>query len=409
MEGSHEPSRAAPSTLAPRQPIAPRSGERHFHGPADQFPLADADWDRIRACIDAVVALRSGRAEWLHTTGQDPTLHLPGHMWNDPFVDAQFAHLARKDRHTIEHLRCLTYNFTGFSLLSMGPCGDRPDLLAVPADVDAIVRGNSERAGAIADGFVGITRGLPVDRLVDVPRLFGESGVAVDGRITNCDSWSTQQRLNGLHHAGVIDLLRARARARGAVRIVEIGAGYGSLAHALHRLCGAVDYTIVDLPESLIYSTIYLSTTLPEVPHTVLQAGQPLPPRRPGVTYVGNHLLPSLLSEFGEIDLAVNVMSLSEMSPAQVAHYGTAARTLLGSSGVFYEQNYVEAGVQTDVIAILRRIFGYGAELLETPNPHRGRGPARLWSNRYLGALCNRGGLRPIATEAGPAPDQQRP
>ena len=56
-------------------------------------------------------------------------------------------------------------------------------------------------------GNVRITQGMPRERLVRTPRLFGESGWDVDGTIVNHDTWSTQQRLNGLHWSGVLDLL----------------------------------------------------------------------------------------------------------------------------------------------------------------------------------------------------------
>jgi hypothetical protein len=377
---------------------------RRFHGPADNQRLCAADWAVIERRIDAVESLRRSRSAWLAANGLDAALHLPGHMWDADFVDVNYRKLVRKDRHTIEHLRCLTYNFTGFSLLTMAPCTEHPDVPEVPPDADAILRAHADRAAAVADSFVAITSGMPRERVVAAPRLFAESGIDVDGSIVNCDTWATQQRLNGLHHSGVLDHLQRAVRRRGFARVVEIGAGYGNLAHALTTAIGPIDYTIIDLPESLIYSSIYLPVTLPAVPHTLVQPGQQLPAAGPGITYLGNHLLPVFLPQLGEVDLVVNMLSLSEMSPAQVAHYGAAARRLIGTDGVFHEQNYMEPGVQTDIVSILRGIFGYAALLQETPNPHRGRGEARQWTNRYHGALWNRGGVRPIPTAAAPAP-----
>ena len=370
-----------------------------FLGPRDNFPLGDADFARACAHAATMVALRAGRADYLAAHGLDPRVYLPGHMWDADFVATNFAKLARQDRRTIEHLRLLCYNFTGFSLLHMAPFVDLPDVAVIPPDADAILRAASPRLAELAAGWTAATAGLPAERIVAAPRLFGESGFEVDGRIVNLDTWGTQQRLNGLHGSGVLDFLQRRKAERGYVRIVEIGAGYGNLAYSLHRILGALDYFVVDLPESMIYSSIYLDTVLAEAPCRVAAPGRPLPAGR-GVTFVGNHLLAEFLPQIGTVDLVINVMSLSEMSPPQVAHYGRAVHQLLGTSGVFYEQNYIEPGIQTDVVAILGEQLPYGAEVAETQPAHRGRGVARLWGNRPLAGLWDGGRTRALAAPA---------
>lgn len=371
-----------------------------FFGPRDNFPLSADDWTRIDAVIDAIVALREGRREYLQTNRLDPRLHLPAHMWDRDFVAAHFALLASKDRHTISHLRCFTHNFTGFSLLAMAPCQLSPEVRSVPADADARIRAVAGLASKVAVEFVRITRGLPKDRIAQTPRLFAESGWDVDGTLVNCDTWATQQRLNGLHGSGVLDLLQTRVRERGFARVVEIGAGYGNLGHALHGAVGPIDYTVVDLPESLIYSAIWLPTVLGGQRWTIARPGERLATPSPGATFVANHTIGEYLPQLGEVDLVINTMSLSEMSADQIAHYGRIAQQLIGARGVFYEQNYTEPGVQTDLVPILARLFGHGALLDETANPHRGRGNARMWANCYRGELWNRGGVRPIPRES---------
>lgn len=379
--------------MSPRPEVRP-----HFFGPRDNFPLSAADWRRVCDLCDAVESLRAGRAEYLRTHGLDPKVHLPAHMWGQDFVASNYRKIVRKDRHTIEHLRCLTYNFTGFSMLAMAACQNAPEVGEVPADADAMIRSVARNASAATVEFVRITQGMPAARLARTPRMFGESGWDVDGTIVNYDTWSTQQRLNGLHHAGVLDMLQQRVRERGFARIVEIGAGFGNLAYSLRAAVGPVDYTIVDLPESLIYSSIWLSTVLPEEVSTLAQPGTPLAAPRAGVTFLANHMIGEFLPQLGEVDLVINTMSLSEMSAQQIEHYGRAARQLIAARGVFYEQNYVEPGVQTDLVPILARVFGYGAQLDETPNPHRGRAIARMWANGYRDELWTRGGVTPIPT-----------
>ena len=45
--------------------------------------------------------------------------------------------------------------------------------------------------------------------------------------------------------------------------VLEIGAGYGGLAHHLLGILGNVTYFIVDLPETLLFSASYLSSLNP--------------------------------------------------------------------------------------------------------------------------------------------------
>jgi hypothetical protein len=366
-----------------------------FFGPRDNFALADDDWHRIELLCDRVAALRQGRSEYLRQRGLDPELYLPAHLWGQDFVPRNFDRIASKDRHAIRHLRFLTYNFTGFSLLRMAASEDT-ELLVVPDDVDAQVRRAARNAHAVTVGFVRDVQGLPRERIVATPRLFGESGWDVDGTIVNYDTWSTQQRLNGLHGSGVLDWLQRRRQANGRVRVVEIGAGFGNLAHALMQTVGPIDYTIVDLADSLIYSTIWLTTVRADVPWHLVEPGDRLATAPSRVTFLANHLLDEFLPQLGNVDLVINTLSLSEMSPAQVALYARIVKQLIGDDGVFYEQNYIEPGVQTEIRPILAAAFGHRALLRPTQPPHGGRGEVRMWSNRYCGELWNGGAAEPL-------------
>lgn len=383
---------------------------REFVGPRDNWKLSDQDFAAACELCERMVALRDGRADYLRERGLDERIYLPSHMWGQPFVASNFRKIAQQDRHTIDHLRFLTYNFTGYSMLTMAACENTPELLEVPADVDAIVRTAAGRAADAAVEFVRSTQAMPRERIVTTPRMFGESGWDVDGAVVNWDTWSNQQRINGLHGSGVLDLLQRRVRENGRARVLEIGAGFGNLAHAIHGvLGGAVDYVVVDLPESMIYSSIWLSTVLRGRRCTVARPGAPLATGEggngSGTTFVANHLLDEFLPQLGTFDLVLNVMSLSEMSPAQVGYYGACASDLIGETGVFYEQNYLLAGIHTDVVSILAGELPHGALLEETAaTPHRGRGTARTWTNRYCGELWNRGGFTPIARGHGAAP-----
>lgn len=377
---------------------------REFFGPRDNFPLSPRDFTNACGLCDSMVTLRNERAAYLAAHGLDPKVYLPAHMWGGDFVAANFAKIAKQDLHTISHLRCLTYNFTGHSLLTMSPCENMPDIPEVPADADAIIRRVAGRASDATVDFVRCTQTMPRERIVTTPRMFGESGWDVDGTIVNYDTWSVQQRINALHCSGVLDFVQRRAAKRGRARVLEIGAGFGNVAYNLHRMLGPVDYFVVDLPESMIYSSVWLSTVLPQQRCTIVQPGAVLGAPSAGTTFVPNHLLEEVLPQIGEVDLVINCMSLSEMSPLQVAYYGNCTSELIGRDGVFFEQNYLLPGVHTDIVSVLGGELSHGALLDETVAPHRGRGTARLWANGYCGELWDRGGLTPLRTGTRTAP-----
>jgi SAM-dependent methyltransferase len=94
--------------------------------------------------------------------------------------------------------------------------------------------------------------------------------------------------------------------ARDDLRVLDIGAGYGRLAHRMAQLVpGLVDYACADaIPESTYVCERYLAHRLVQPPCRVIE-------------------LPDASREIsaGRFDLAVNVHSFSEMSIASVEHW----------------------------------------------------------------------------------------
>jgi putative sugar O-methyltransferase len=85
--------------------------------------------------------------------------------------------------------------------------------------------------------------------------------------------------------------------------IVEIGAGYGRTAYALLGIFPAASYTIVDIEPALSVSRWYLASLYPDRDIRFLNADDVTPER------------------IGEVDLAVSISSLQEMTHEQVAAY----------------------------------------------------------------------------------------
>jgi hypothetical protein len=84
---------------------------------------------------------------------------------------------------------------------------------------------------------------------------------------------------------------------------VEIGAGYGRTAYSLLGVFRQARYTIIDIEPALSLSRFYLSTLYPTRDITFIDAGSPS------------------ASSLQDVDLAVSISSLHEMTPEQVAAY----------------------------------------------------------------------------------------
>jgi hypothetical protein len=167
--------------------------------------------------------------------------------------------------------------------------------------------------------------------------MMGQQGWTIGGIIVNHDTYAIQERINILYEAGIIAWLSGLGR---APRILEIGGGYGALAFALRRICPTAAYTICDLPESLMFSGLYL--TLCEQDDTrMIGADESLAPHleTPGVSLLPNYMLHMLLEQKVSFDLVINTLSMSEMSAHQVGGYAAAIARLIGTSGIFFEQN----------------------------------------------------------------------
>jgi hypothetical protein len=168
-------------------------------------------------------------------------------------------------------------------------------------------------------------------------QLSGERGWLIDGVIINKDTCTYQGYINLMIHAGIIDRLEKRVR----TVIVEIGAGYGALALAFSQiLSGDRLYIICDLPESLMFSGLYL--TLAQQSVRVAKDGYFI--WSPGVVLMPNYWFHRLVELLGswrtKVDLVLNTLSMSEMSAHQVRTYADGISRLIGDSGVFFEHNY---------------------------------------------------------------------
>jgi putative sugar O-methyltransferase len=187
--------------------------------------------------------------------------------------------------------------------------------------------------------------------------------------IVNSDTCSYQERMTLLHSAGVLQRLRGLGR---PARVLEIGGGYGALSLAVRRALPDCAYTICDLPESLLFSGLYLSLVGDE-PVSMFD-GEP----RPGtVSLLPNYLFHDLGTPF---DLVINTLSMSEMSAYQIRAYAAGIKVLIGETGLFFEQNHDSRPAGLEFAApLMMPFFQHGAILMIEVGLTLGH--ANLWAN----------------------------
>ena len=165
-------------------------------------------------------------------------------------------------------------------------------------------------------------------------------GVEYKGKIINGDICRYQSCISNLYSMGILEsLLESDNRNL----IVEIGGGYGGLAHQLGNILAPNStYIIVDLPEILLFSGGYLIVNNPEKNIYIYEKDTFTPEFLTGEIYNYDYvLLPNYVLEelyaVTDINLIVNMQSFQEMSEKQVTEYVRFACSRL--SGYLYSDN----------------------------------------------------------------------
>ena len=347
----------------------------------DNRKLSGQEIERARETCREVLLAERDRRDYMHLHAIDEKFALPDANWAldeaHPFTRL-FQRVARGATTDLNHLRGLAQPFSGYDLFGVAhPDHINPDL-QVGSDFDeGLALRLAQRNLVHVQRHRPLIEGIPDRFVFRPPALLGEVGHTVDGGIVNHDVNAYQERINILHHCGILAMVERRLNAGQQVRICEIGGGYGALCHWFMKTFPALRYTVIDLPESLLFSKLYVNLTLPDTP-TTLGLTRP----NPGVRFVPNYMAEELQDSF---DLVLNTLSMSEMTEHQVRKYAhLIKRAWLKEDGVFFEQNQdnLHLGfIRTDTI--LQTVFGYQYLLHSDREPHT-QGQANLWANNPL-------------------------
>ena len=189
-------------------------------------------------------------------------------------------------------------------------------------------------------------------RELDAANLFipessqlGGFGHSVDGKLVNLDTLKFYEVLIALNKSGLLKPFREDKSQRKTV--LEIGAGWGGFGYQFKTLFPNSTYIIVDLPQTMLFSGVYLKTLFPQakigfageitgdisaydfvfVPHYQFEQTQ-LPP----------------------LDLAINMISFQEMTTEQVEGYVRQLHTIGTKS--LYSLNRDRSAHNTQLTAV---------------------------------------------------------
>lgn len=365
---------------------------------ADQRPLNREDYRIIARVQEWTRTIIRRREAYLREQGLDSAIHSPKGIWQlegGEGLYAGFRHICEGDAATVSCLRLYCQHFTGFRLASMKlesvegkPFPTREEV----GRLDAWLATLAATPDFSVERYQRTVERLPPELHIAPPRVFGEIGWLVGNRIVSWDTCVYQERMALLHETGVLHELKERQRARGSsgqpVRIIEIGGGYGGLAYHLKKYLPGVQYFIIDIPESLIFSSMYLSVLFKKEKNVCLRCEdepRSLQQRRPGFTFVPNFLFDKVTGSGVQFDLALNTLSMSEMASEQVHYYCEGIKKLLAPNGVFFEQNQDNRHLgKLDARTLIAGHFPHKVELDSKLVPGLTQGRAHLWSNNPI-------------------------
>ena len=296
------------------------------------FPAEDLV--KAKEIAERAVDLLDSRASYIEANGVDPAFAYPDANWAYDAPNAfvrLFKRVALCDAEAIGQLRGFAQVFTGFNLYEMikGPS-------AIPERLDHYsddtIAGILDRNLPYVAAWQRLTEHLPYRCIFTPPWRFGEIGHDLRGVIVNHDTFAYQERINLLFEGGALALLDRLAANKGEIRVLEIGGGYGALASWFRSAFPACSYTIIDLPECLLFSALYLSLSRPDVSTGWGMKAVPF-----GLRFVPNYQADFLQEPF---DFVINTLSMSEMSIPQVRHYVSLMKSQwLQRDSLFFEQN----------------------------------------------------------------------
>ena len=271
----------------------------------------------------------------------------PSQYWAD--VCSSFDYMLALPEESYSKLRIHTYHLTGDSYLHYDSHRD-PQVFRTATQLDML------------------TKDIPPKFVLNEPD--GGIGFSYEnGRFVNIDILRYQRVVNTLYRHGILSALSSNSKQQRSC-VLEIGGGYGALAHHLSNVLGDVTYVIVDLPETLLFSASYLSLLNPNKKIYVYDTGDfsefvgSGAARSYDFILIPNYRLHSLAR--WQFELAINTISFQEMTTHQVDEYlDFISQTC---TGTLYAWN-IESHMTASGIPSMPEMLSGRFEFIEVPPP----------------------------------------
>lgn len=365
----------------------------------DNYRLSDRDYERACQICNHVRTLYQRVEDRSAPSGSSEDVARPANMWGDGFMKTNFSTITKDDRSILDHFRLFTYNFSGWRLLENKPAEAMPLLQAVMEDLETQLQTVYTDDHFLLEEHKRLLQNTEENWRFSLPPVLGEVGWLVDGIIINGDTVHHQKSVNALYEAGILQFVQMQTSiADRHFRMLEIGAGFGAIASFFMNKFRNLTCYIIDIPESLAFSYIYLSMTRPDLDVRLIdQPGKWAETDGVDLVLIPAHLAGDFQASGISLDLAVNILSLTEMSEKQVHFYGALLAEMLGPEGRFFEHNhYAKVASHVNSARILAEYFPYCTEILSERLVLDHNADISVWSQTLLHDVISRGFPRRI-------------
>jgi len=322
--------------------------------PSSNKHLSEDEFTRCCAIIDHYQEEWRRIKPYCSARGRDALLYDRGNVWQGSFLDTIMKMVLSKKYNNLNRLRLIGWHFAGYRVFDLGGALDPPAgpwFLAfynqgvdeIPEDIDSVITdaiNPVQRINILLPKLNELMNSVDSRYLHSQPMRFGELAGEHQGYLVNGDSVRYWASSAVMYRSRIFDHLHKKIEERGYCKVMEIGPGYGGLAYQLKASFGdKLQFIAVDLVESLVFSSIYLTTLFPSEDYLLFSEERVVGPDKK-LVFVPTFRSPEFFDAMRDVDLCINTVSMNEMSDTQVDYYGKNIAKVMADDGVFFECNW---------------------------------------------------------------------
>ena len=216
----------------------------------------------------------------------------------------------------------------------------------------------------LEERYKHLKRNDPLGLFVPESPLLGGFGFKDDGLMYNVDTIKYYESILTLYHCGFLDQY-----CKGGERkvVLEIGGGWGGFAYQFKTLFPDITYIIIDLPQTLLFSAVYLQVLFPKAKCLIYnKPNDAIIDKKYDFIFLPHFALPELRTS---LDFTINTVAFQEMTKEQVDIYCNKVYQLgcpkIYSYNRYQNLNNLSLGVLTTIIEKYYRLELFEASFLQ--------------------------------------------